>query len=64
MRSARTRGLVLTDARAPRVLGRGDLHLAVIWRCVRFTSESPVCAFKRPHAARARLKGEITGEIR
>ena len=32
--------------------------------CIRFALESPVCAFQRPHGARARLKGEITGEIR
>jgi hypothetical protein len=60
MRSARTRGLVLTDARAPRC----SAWETCIWRCVRFASESPVCAFERPHGARARLKGEITGEIR
>ena len=35
-----------------------------MWRCIWFASESPVCAFKRPHGARSWLKGEITGEIR
>ena len=57
MRSARTRGLVLTDARAPRVLGRGDLHLAVCTVRIGVTSLRIQAPPRRTRTAQGRDNG-------